>query len=213
MKESQQKVAGIIKLMDEHYPDLKCPLDHKSPFQLMVATILSAQCTDERVNKTTPELFRKFPDPKTMAAAPIDELENLVRSTGFFRNKAKNLKAASAMIMTNFGGKMPETLEDMTTLPGVARKTANVVLGYVHNIPGVVVDTHVKRLSLRIGFTNMNNPEKIEQELMNLWPKSHWSRLSRQLIEHGRKICKARKPVCADCFLNTLCDYTEKEKA
>jgi endonuclease-3 len=175
---------------------------------LLVATILSAQCTDERVNKTTPELFRRFPDPASMAAADQMELEKTIRSTGFFRNKAKNLIGASRTIAEKFGGNVPDSMEQLLELSGVARKTANVVLGTWFGIAdGVVVDTHVSRLSRRLGFTGHTDPKKIEKDLMQQVPREDWIALSHQLILHGRKTCKAQKPRCEQCFLADLCCY------
>ena len=173
--------------------------------------MLSAQCTDERVNKTTPALFARFPDPAALAEAPLPELEEIIRSTGFFRNKAKNLKAAAAMIVADYNGRVPGTLEELIRLPGVARKTANVVLGDAFGQPGVVVDTHVKRLAGRIGWTKESDPVKIERELMGLWPKERWTAASHQLIAHGRSLCQARRPRCGECFLASLCAQGKKE--
>lgn len=198
---------AILDLIEAHYPGAKCTLDFRNPFELLAATCLSAQCTDERVNKTTPALFERFPDPASMARAEIEELEGLIRPTGFFRNKAKNLKGAAIMLRDEYGGQIPDRLEDLIRLPGVARKTANVVLGTAFNIQGVVVDTHVKRVSQRIGWTESTNPDKIERELMEIWPGDRWTRLGHQVILHGRQVCKARKPDCPGCFLNRLCTH------
>ena len=186
-------------------------MDHRNAYQLLVATVLSAQCTDERVNKTTPALFQAYPDPAALAAAEITELEELVRPTGFFRNKAKNLKGAAQKITDEFEGEVPGNLEDLVSLPGVARKTANVVLGCAFDTPGVVVDTHVKRLSARLGWTVNTNPDKIEQDLMKIWPRERWTKLGHQVILHGRQVCQARRPMCSQCFLNALCPYDGKE--
>lgn len=201
----------ILELIEAEYPDARCSLDFDNPFQLLVATVLSAQCTDERVNKTTPELFRAYPDPERMAGAETETLEGLVRSTGFFRNKAKNLKGAARMITEDFEGRVPRTLKELIRLPGVARKTANVVLGNAYDTPGVVVDTHVKRLSTRIGWTRNTNPDKIERDLMAIWPEERWTRLSHQLIAHGRRICQARKPKCGECMIRSLCDFGKED--
>jgi len=204
--------ARILELLEEHYPEAWCTLDFENPYQLLAATILSAQCTDERVNLTTPALFRRYPDPASLARAAIEELEGLVRPTGFFRNKAKNLKSAAGMIVDRFGGRVPDRMEELILLPGVARKTANVVLGAAFGVPGVVVDTHVKRVSARLGWTKSSNPDQIEQDLMALWPRERWTKLGHQVIAHGRSICAARKPRCPSCFLGELCPYPQKEK-
>lgn len=205
-KSNQQKAwaAEILEALYEHYPDAHCALDHRNPFELLIATILSAQCTDVRVNKVTPALFEAYPTPETMAEAPIQELEELVRSTGFYRNKAKALKESSTIIADKHGGKVPDTMEELLELTGVARKTANVVLGNAYNInEGVVVDTHVKRLSNRFGLTKeKKNAVKIERDLMALFPREHWTNLSHLMISHGRNACKARiskppdHPIC-----------------
>lgn len=208
---TQKQTAQILDILGAEYAQAECSLNFENPFQLMVATQLSAQCTDERVNKTTPELFRRFPSAAAMAAAEIEDLEGLVRSTGFFRNKAKNLKKASTMIISDFDGRVPRSLAELVKLPGVARKTANVVLGNAFDTPGVVVDTHVKRISNRIGWTENTNPDKIERDLMKIWPKENWTKLSHQLIAHGRAICKARGPQCGQCPIQTLCNYGKKE--
>ena len=211
MSRSEKDTAAIIGLLEEHYPGAWCSLDYKNPYQLLVATVLSAQCTDERVNKTTPALFKVFPDPVALAGAEIGELEELVRSTGFFRNKAKNLKAAAEMLRDEYGGRVPDRLEELIRLPGVARKTANVVLGCAFDTPGVVVDTHVKRIAARLGWTANTNPDKIEQDLMAIWPRSLWTKLGHQVILHGRSLCQARKPRCEECFLLELCPQGSKE--
>ena len=211
MSRSEKDTAAIIGLLEEHYPGAWCSLDYKNPYQLLVATVLSAQCTDERVNKTTPALFKVFPDPVALAGAKIGELEELVRSTGFFRNKAKNLKAAAEMLRDEHGGRVPDRLEELIRLPGVARKTANVVLGCAFDTPGVVVDTHVKRIAARLGWTANTNPDKIEQDLMAIWPRPLWTKLGHQVILHGRSLCQARKPRCEECFLLELCPQGSKE--
>ena len=201
-----ERVAAILKGLDEAYPEAECALDHRSPWELLVATILSAQCTDARVNMVTPELFRRFPGPAAMAKAKPAELEALIRSTGFFRNKAKSILGAAQKITHEFGGKVPETLAELTTVPGAARKTANVVLGVCFGkAEGVVVDTHVARLSHRLGLTKETAPEKIEQELMKLVPQDQWTMFSHWLIWHGRRRCDARKPDCPGCEIKALC--------
>lgn len=195
-----------LKLLKEHYPDAHCALNFTNAFELLVATILSAQCTDERVNKVTVELFKKYPTPETMSKAPIEKIELLIKSAGFYKNKAKNLKECSRLLCENYNGVVPNTMDNLVTLPGVGRKTANVVLGNVFNISsGVVVDTHVTRLSNRLGWVKTDNAVKIEDELNQLCPKSDWIMLSHYLIFHGRAICKARSPDCAHCFLNKIC--------
>ncbi|HNT97767.1 MAG TPA: endonuclease III [Elusimicrobiales bacterium] len=200
------RLAGIIKGLKKAYPDATCSLDHKSPYQLLMATILSAQCTDERVNMTTPALFKKYPDPAAMAGAPLPDLEKLVRSTGFYKNKALSLKESSRAITERFGGKVPRTMDELLTLRGVARKTANVVLGTAFGIAeGVVVDTHVKRLAFRLGLTRHTDPEKIERDLMKALPKEHWIWFAHSLVLHGRAVCDARRPLCGECALSPYC--------
>jgi endonuclease III len=200
------RVAAILQGLEQLYPDVECELVHKNPFQLMCATILSAQCTDERVNMVTPKLFATFPTPQAMSDAPAAVLEEIIRSTGFFRQKARSLKTASALLVERYGGEVPRTIEELLVLPGVARKTANVVLGTAYGLAvGVVVDTHVQRLSLRLGLTRELTPQKIEQDLMKVIPREHWIRFSHQLIWHGRRVCFARKPDCAGCLLAPHC--------
>lgn len=201
-----ERIGAIIARLQQAYPGATCALDHTSAFELLVATILSAQCTDERVNKVTPALFARFPTPAAMAEADIAELEELIRSTGFFRNKAKSIQGAARRIVAEYGGEVPDNMADLLTLPGVARKTANVVLGTVYGIAdGVVVDTHVRRLSNRLGLTTHDDPEKIERDLMALVPRQHWVEFAHMLILHGRQVCDARKPRCPVCTLNQLC--------
>lgn len=201
------KVESILKVLDELYPDAHCSLDYAEPLQLLVATILSAQCTDERVNMVTPGLFKKYPTAKAYAEAPISELELDIKSTGFYHNKAKAIKAAGKAILENFGGRIPPDLDALVSLPGVGRKTANVVLGNAFDIPGIVVDTHVGRVSARLGLTARKEPEKIERDLMAAIPKKRWTKFSHQLIQHGRRICIARKPKCSICPLRPYCNY------
>ncbi len=199
-------MSELIRRLRAAHPDAHCALDHENPFQLLVATILSAQCTDERVNQVTPALFARFPTPEAMAAADRAELEALIRTTGFFRNKAKSLQGASALICQNFGGEVPQEMDELTSLPGVARKTANVVRGVCFGLAdGIVVDTHVKRLSQRLGLTQEKSPEKIEKELMALIPVEDWIDIAHLLIFHGRRVCNARKPDCANCTLAEIC--------
>jgi endonuclease III len=195
-------VAGLRK----EYPDAPCALHHETPFQLLIATILSAQCTDERVNMVTPELFKRYPTAEAMAAAPLPTLEKIIASTGFFRNKAKNIQGCSQKIVEEHNGQVPQTLEQLIELPGVGRKTANVLLGTAFNFPsGVVVDTHVQRISRRFGLTEQESPEKIEQELMELLPRREWIDYSHRVIHHGRRVCKARTPLCEQCSLARIC--------
>ena len=199
------RVRAVLEQLRELYPDAKCALDFESPLQLLVATILSAQCTDERVNKVTPALFAAYPTAAALAAADPAALEKAIHSTGFFRNKAKSIREASADIVSKHGGMVPRTLEELTALRGVGRKTANVVLGNAYGVPGVVVDTHVTRLSNRLGFTNETDPVKIEFALMPLIPREQWTLFSHWLILHGRAICNARKPMCSQCPLSPHC--------
>ncbi|OUC08176.1 endonuclease III [Litorilinea aerophila] len=196
----------ILERLHQEYPDARCALHHENPLQLLVATILSAQCTDERVNQVTPELFARYPTAEAFAQADLEELEQAVRSTGFYRNKARNIQQACRRIVAEYGGQVPDTMEELLTLPGVARKTANVVLGTAFGIAdGIVVDTHVKRLANRLGLTQESNPEKIERDLQALVPREEWIDISHLLIFHGRQVCSARKPRCAACVLNDLC--------
>jgi endonuclease III len=209
-----KRTRTIIGLLEKLYPDATCALLHANAFELLVATILSAQCTDARVNIVTPVLFKKCPTPAALARASQDDIEAIIQSTGFFRNKAKSLREASADIVEKYGGKVPATMEELTTLRGVGRKTANVVLGnaFDRNV-GVVVDTHVGRLSLRLGLTTQTNPEKVEQDLMVLVPQEKWTEFSHLLIYHGRKICNARAPQCSQCALLQHCPEGRKRNA
>ena len=205
------RVAAILKGLDEAYPDVECALTHRSPWELLVATILSAQCTDVRVNMVTPELFRRFPTPAAMAKATLPELEDLIRTTGFFRNKAKSIQGAARKIVNEFNGQVPQTLAELITIPGAARKTANVVLGVCFGkAEGVVVDTHVFRIARRLGLAKTETAEKVEQELMQILPQNRWIAFSHQLIHHGRQICEARKPKCDRCNLEQLCHSKDK---
>ena len=201
-----ERVRSILDGLEDLYPDVDCELDRDTPFQLLCATILSAQCTDERVNKVTPALFRRFPDPAAMAQAELPELEELVRTTGFFRQKAKNLKATAQALRDGHGGELPRTLAQLTEFPGVARKTASVVLGTAFGLAeGIVVDTHVQRLAMRLGLTRKTDVKDIEQDLMKVVPHERWIRFSHQLIWHGRRVCFARKPDCGNCTLAPFC--------
>jgi endonuclease III len=206
-----ERVAAILRGLDEAYPEALCALNHKSPWELLVATILSAQCTDVRVNMVTPALFKRFPTPAAMAKATLPELESLVRTTGFYRNKAKSIQGAGKTITEKFDGKVPETLAELITVPGAARKTANVVLGVSFGkAEGVVVDTHVFRISRRLGLAKGDTVQKVEQELMRVLPKERWISFSHQIIHHGRKVCLARKPKCHECNLEPLCHAKDK---
>lgn len=202
----QQRALEILIRLKRRYLEAPCTLNYQTPVQLLVATILSAQCTDERVNQVTPELFSRFPDAAALASANVEEIENLIRSTGFYRNKAKNIVGACRMIMAEFGGEVPRRMEELQKLPGVARKTANVVLAHAYDIhEGVTVDTHVKRLSFRLGLTEHTDPIRIERDLMRLLPQPEWENWSIRLVYYGREICQARKPQCATCDLADLC--------
>jgi endonuclease III len=206
-----ERIAAILKGLDEAYPDVECALHHTSPWELLVATILSAQCTDVRVNMVTPALFKRFPTPAAMAKARLPELEQLIRTTGFFRNKAKSIKGAAQTINSNFGGKVPQTLAELITIPGAARKTANVVLGVsFKKAEGVVVDTHVFRIAHRLSLAQSDTAQKVEQELMRVIPEDRWIAFSHQLIHHGRQVCIARKPKCDCCNLEQLCHSRDK---
>lgn len=206
-------VNKILKKIEKEYPETKTALQFNTPFQLLVATMLSAQTTDTQVNKITPELFKKFPSPNDFATARIQDIEKLISSVNFYKNKAKNIKKASEMIVRNFGGNVPQKMKDLIFLPGVARKTANVILfqAFGKN-EGIVVDTHVKRLSQRLGLTKNSDPVKIEQDLMKIIPKTNWGKFSFRLIQHGRKTCKAKNPLCKECFLFELCPTGKKIK-
>jgi endonuclease III len=206
-----QRVVAILAKLDEAYPSATCELKHENAFQLLISTILSAQCTDVRVNQVTETLFKKYPDPQSFAYATPSELEQDIRPTGFFRNKTKSVMGASKAIIERFRGEVPRTMEGMLTLPGVARKTANVVLGTAYGIPsGIVVDTHVQRITNRLDLTRNEDPKKIEQDLMQVIPKEKWIEFSHQIIWHGRRVCQARKPKCALCNLQSLCYAKDK---
>ena len=206
-----ERAAAILDALRKTYPKAKCALNHRSAWELLVATILSAQCTDVRVNLATPALLAAFPTPKAMAAASLPELEELVRTTGFFRNKAKSIRGAGRVVSEEFGGEVPHTMQELLRIPGAARKTANVVLGSWFGIAvGVVVDTHVLRISRRLELTKETNPEKVEQDLMRVIPQAKWIDFSHEVIFHGRQICIARKPRCVDCTLERLCNSADK---
>lgn len=206
-----RRVRAILEKLEQAYPRAECELAHKNPFQLLISTILSAQCTDQRVNLVTPGLFAKYPEPAAFACANPADIEKEIRSTGFFRNKTKSIIGASKKILEEFGGQVPKTMDELLTLPGVARKTANVVLGSAFGIAaGVVVDTHVHRLSRRLDLTKQDDPKKIEQDLMTVIPEDRWILFSHQLIWHGRRVCQARKPRCTECNLEALCYARDK---
>lgn len=206
-KTEKDRVTRIIRILRRTYPDVKTALRHRNPLQLLVATILSAQCTDERVNRVTSTLFEKLRTAKDFAEVPLEDLEELVHPTGFYRNKAKSIKACCAALVEKHAGKVPDNMDDLAKLPGIGRKTANVVLGSAFGVPGIVVDTHVKRVSQRIGLTRESDAVKIEFDLMGVVPKKDWIDFSHQMIWHGRALCTARKPKCPACPLRQLCDY------
>ena len=213
-EDKKQFAAEVIRRLRKTYPDAHCALEHTSPFELLIATILSAQCTDARVNMVTPGLFRKYPGPADYLKVPQTELEKDIHSTGFFRNKARNIQAACERIVSVYGGRVPDSMDELLTLGGVARKTANVVLGNAFGIAsGVVVDTHVSRVSQRLGLTSSTTAEKIEEDLALIVPKKHWIMLPHWLIFHGRQICVARKPKCSICPLNDICPKIGVETA
>jgi endonuclease-3 len=206
MANKKEKAEAILLRLKDRYREAFCALHHETPFQLLIATILSAQCTDERVNLVTPQLFKEFPDEKAMAKASIEKVEELVRSTGFYKNKAQNIVGASKVIVDKYKGVLPRTIEELVTLPGVGRKTANVLLGNAFGIPsGIVVDTHVLRLSNRFGWVRTQNPEIAERSLIKIVPKEDWIQFSHWMIFHGRQVCAARSPKCTECFLQDLC--------
>ena len=200
-----ERIVKILKILRKTYPDVECALHRDDPVQLLVATILSAQCTDKRVNIVTPALFKKYPNAKKIAEADLKVLEQDIRSTGFYKNKAKAIKGCCQILTAKFGGTVPKTMEELVKLPGIGRKTANVVLGVAFGVPGIVVDTHVKRLTFRLGLTKQADPEKIEAEMMKIVPKKEWTDFGLLLIAHGRAICIARKPKCGICSISKLC--------
>ncbi|MGZ3687202.1 MAG: endonuclease III [Bdellovibrionota bacterium] len=201
----RRRMLEILRILKREYPEAHCSLIHRNAFELLISTILSAQCTDERVNMVTPKLFERYPTPAALAAAPLKDLEKLIQSTGFFRNKALSLKECSKALVERHGGEVPRTLEDLTALRGVGRKTANVVLGNAYETPGLVVDTHVGRISRRLGFTKKDDPVKVELEMMELVPQEDWTLYAHLLIDHGRKICTARKALCEECPIARYC--------
>jgi endonuclease-3 len=206
-------VRAVLRVLERLYPDAACTLDHDGPLQLLVATILSAQCTDERVNQVTPELFRRFPDARALARADPAELEEAIRPTGFFRNKAKSIQGMARALVERHGGRVPESLEELVELPGVGRKTANVVLGDAFGKPGITVDTHVGRVCRRLDFVDAADAVKAEFQLMEIIPRKRWTRFSHQVILHGRRVCRARKPACAQCGLLPHCPHGRAAQA
>ena len=206
----EQRIKNILKILDEHYPDVKVALHYSNPLELLIATILSAQCTDERVNQLTPHLFKKYPTAKDYAMADLKTLEQDIKPTGFYKNKAKHIKECCQVLVEKYNGQVPANLEILTKLPGVGRKTANVVLGNAFDIPGIVVDTHVRRVANRLGLTKHQDALKIEKDLMQLIPKEKWTKFSLQLTWHGRRICKARNPQCNKCPLHKWCNEYQK---
>ncbi len=203
----KERVIEILKIFDELYPEAECSLEYKDPLQLLISTQLAAQCTDARVNIVTKDLYKKYRSAEDFANAEQSELEQDIKSTGFYRNKAKNIIACCQLLVEKYDGKIPDNMEEMLQLPGVGRKTANLVLYEVYGIPGVVVDTHAKRLSNRIGLTKNQEPEKIEYDLQKIVPKERWADFCHKLVYHGREVCNARKPDCENCRINSLCDY------
>ncbi|MEK6648951.1 MAG: endonuclease III [Actinomycetota bacterium] len=203
--DTQRSARAIYRILSKTYPEVHCELDFTNPLQLLVATVLSAQCTDRRVNQVTPALFKKYRSAKAFAQADLHEIEELVHSTGFFRVKAKNIKGLAMKIQSDFGGEVPQTLDELITLPGVGRKSANVVLGHAFDTPGITVDTHFGRLSRRFGWTKENDPAKVEHVVAALIPQKEWTNLSQRMIWHGRRICHSRKPACGACPLARIC--------
>lgn len=206
---NRERAPIVFDRLIKEYPDAACSLDHRDPLQLLVATILSAQCTDARVNMVTPALFKRFKTAEDYANAPLKELEGYIKTCGFYRNKAKNIRNMATSLVEKYDGKVPGTLEELVQLDGVGRKTANVVLGSCFGVPGVVVDTHCGRIARRLGFTKNTDPKKVEQDLMKVWPKEHWSTFSHCMVFHGRASCIARAPICSTCCVRDLCPFPE----
>ena len=213
ISQKKERVLKIIDIFDVIYGDADCTLDYENPLQLLIATQLAAQCTDARVNLVTPELFKQYPDAQSFAEADITELEGLIRSCGFYKNKAKNIIGTGKKLMDEFGGEVPSTLDELLTLPGVGRKTANLVLGDIFGIPGIVVDTHATRISNLLGLTTSKEPYKIEIDLMKVVPKEKWSSFCHQLVTHGREYCIARRPRCPECPISEYCKNNKKDEA
>ena len=208
----QEKILIVRERLSALYPDSECTLTYKDPFQLLIATQLAAQCTDARVNIVTKTLYKKYPTVESFAAADLTELEQDIKSTGFYHNKAKNIIGCAKKLLSDFGGKVPKTMDELLSLPGTGRKTANLVLGDAFGIPGIVIDTHAKRLAGRIGLTKEETPEKIEKDLMKFTPKDYWTMLGHHFVDHGRAVCDARKPKCENCVLSDICTYAKKNK-
>ncbi|OPX20283.1 MAG: endonuclease III [Desulfobacca sp. 4484_104] len=208
----QEKIGPILELLDQYYPEAHTALNFNNPLELLVATVLSAQCTDVKVNQVTPRLFQRYPTAQHYAAAPLEELEEAIHSTGFFRQKAKSLKEIGRVLAKKFKGQVPARMEELVQLPGIGRKTANVILGNAFGVPGIVVDTHVSRVASRLGLTSNQDAVKIEHELMALVPQERWIKFSHQLIWHGRQICNAKKPRCAQCPLLPYCEYGQQQQ-
>ncbi len=208
--EPAEKIGPILKLLERHYPDAHCTLDFTNPLELLVATVLSAQCTDVRVNQVTPAIFKQYPKAAAYAEAPLEDLEQAIYTTGFYHQKAKSIQAICQALVEQFGGQVPAALDDLVKLPGIGRKTANVILGNAFGIPGITVDTHMGRVSQRLGLTTQKDPVKIEFDLMPLVPKERWVKFSHQMIWHGRQICTAKKPDCPHCPLLPYCDYGQQ---
>ncbi|MFP3868297.1 MAG: endonuclease III [Desulfobacteraceae bacterium] len=210
--DKEEKIGPLLELLDQYYPNAHIALHFSNPLELLVATVLSAQCTDVKVNQVTPQLFRRYPTAQDYAQAPQGELEQAIHATGFFRQKAKNLKGIGRILVEKFGGQVPARMDDLVQLPGIGRKTANVILGNAFGIPGIVVDTHVSRVASRLGLTQNKDAVKIEYELMALVPEDRWIKFSHQLIWHGRQLCTAKKPHCGDCPLLPYCDFGIKQQ-
>ncbi len=206
----EEKIGPILQILDQHYADAHVTLDFSNPLELLVATVLSAQCTDVRVNQVTPAIFKKYPTAALYAAAPLAELEEAFHPTGFFRQKAKSVQGICQALVENHGGQVPASMQELVKLPGVGRKTANVILGNAFGIPGIVVDTHMGRVAQRIGLTSNQDPVKIESDLMPLVPQARWTKFSHQMIWHGRRICTAKKPKCPICPILPHCDYGQQ---
>ncbi len=205
LKSKTLRAIEIFNTLTDHYPPLSTFLTHRNSFELLIAVILSAQCTDERVNATTPELFQTFPTPDALSKGDLDAIKTCIKSINFFNTKAKNIKQTSTILVNQFEGRVPRTLDELVSLPGVGRKTANVVLGQAFGIPGITVDTHVNRLSRRMGFTKKREANKVEEDLQKVWPQKQWTDMSSYIIYHGRQACMARKPLCETCIVNHLC--------
>ncbi len=209
IKDKMNRAEKTLTILKSEYPDSKTALNFSNPLELLIATILSAQCTDERVNKVTIDLFKKYKSPDDYASVAQEELGQDIKSTGFFNNKAKSIQNCCSALIENHNSEIPGNMNDLVRLPGVGRKTANVILGIVFGIPGITVDTHVKRISGKLGFSDQTNPDKIEQDLMKIIPEPEWTKFSHMIIDHGRKICSARKPLCGECTLNKYCPSSE----